>query len=597
MTDTLSRRSPHTGTVLPEGRPFWIVDGRAYDFTEWMGRHPGGSMWFTQTAGRDISALFHSYHREPALLQKILTKYEIEEPGELDVPLGRADGPSPPTAMDTLPKLIEESGQLDEPHGRTERPPLPTVEDLLPKLGVPPFLLAPDFDARRDLPHLDYSDEGSLLAEIRREVYDEISRKQLKRYDRVFDAVAWAIGIAHVATLALLITGLIPAWAFVLVMVVTRTSLAGAGHYQLHRKWKKQLRGRRRWLALPLGKALFDINYVGTSLIGSDGHVLLHHPYLGSGADVKKTFFDSMLRLHPVLRIPGHTLHKLGIALTGLSLRGREISKFERPKVDEKSDTPYFPDAARTDFWLIRAWILVELGLCLATGHIVAWLLQFFFTLWFNTFLVVASHGFEESNDEKKELAAIPEPLRKDWAAHQICLSYDLSVVGNRWIDLFLSAGLSPHRVHHVLPWQGSGFANLASEAQVRKVCEQVGITWERPKNLIFQRFPAVIKHYLLCPVKGAPAAGELPAPPSLGGQPPAPPPAGGQPPPPPPTGGQLPPPPPTGGQLPAPPPAGGQLPTPLAPAPSPTAPRLSVKHQIGEFARYTLGGFRGVGV
>ena len=133
--------------------------------------------------------------------------------------------------------------------------------------------------------------------------------------------------------------------------------------------------------------------------------------------------------------------------------------------VDDKSDKKPAPDAPRTDFWLVRALILVELGLCLATGHIVAWLVQFFVTLWFNTFLVVASHDFEDSKNQEEELAVIPEPLRNDWAAQQICLSYDLTVVGNRWIDIFLSGGLSPHRVHHVLPWQGSGFANLASEA------------------------------------------------------------------------------------------------------------------------------------
>jgi hypothetical protein len=526
MTATLTRSSPKTGTILPEGRPFWIVDGRAYDFTEWMSRHPGGATWFTQTVGRDISALLHTYHPDPARLQKILEKCEIQEPGEMDIP-----------------------------PGVTERPPPPTAENLLPKLGVPPFLLAPEFDARRDLPHLDYSDEGSLLARIRREVHGAISRKQLRAFDRAFDAVTWAIGIAHVATLVLLITGLIPPWAFVVIMVLTRTSLAGAGHYHLHRKWKRRQQGRR--FTLPLGKALFDINYVGTSLIGTDGHVLLHHPYLSSGADVKKTFFDSMLKLHPVLRIPGHTLHKLGIALTGLSLRGREIAKFERPKADENSETQPVPDAARIDFWLIRALILVELGLCLATGHIVAWLLQFFFTLWLNTFLVVASHDFEESKNEEAERAGIPEPLRNDWAANQICLSYDLSVVGNRWIDLFLSAGLSPHRVHHVLPWQGSGFANLASEAKVREVCEEAGITWKRPRNLIFERFPAVIKHYLLCPVKAAPPAGE-----PLTPRPPA-----------------------------------GKPPTPLPPTQPPTPPRLSVRNQIGEFLRYTVGGFRGVGV
>jgi Cytochrome b5-like Heme/Steroid binding domain/Fatty acid desaturase len=524
MSEPLTRSSPYTGTVLPQGRPFWIVDGRAYDFTEWMGRHPGGSTWFTQTAGRDISALLHTYHRDPARLQKILEKYEVEEFGEPDTLLGITDEPS-----------------------------FPTAEHLLPKLGVPPFLLAPDFDARTDLPRLDYGDEGSLLAEIRRKVNAAISRRQLRRYDREFDAVTWAIGIAHVATLALLITEIIPAWTFVVIMVVTRTALAGAGHYQMHRKWKQRRRGRS--FTLPLGKALFDINYVGTSLIGTDGHVLLHHPYLGSGADVKKTFFDSMLRLHPVLRIPGYTLHKLGIALTGLSLRAREIAKFERPKANPQSGAPFLPDAVRTDFWLVRAWILAEFALCLATGHILAWLAQFFLTLWFNTFLVVASHDFEDSNSEEEELAAIPQPLRNDWAAHQICTSYDLSVVGNRWIDLFLSAGLSPHRVHHVLPWQASGFANLASEATVREVCEQVGITWERPRNLIFERFPAVIKHYLLCPVKAASPLGDFPVPPPSG-QP-------------------------------------AMSPRPCVAIP----PRPSVGRQIGELFRYTVGGFRGVGV
>ena len=53
MADTMSlgtpRSSPHTGTILPQGRPFWIVDGRAYDLTEWMRIHPGGMTWFGPT--------------------------------------------------------------------------------------------------------------------------------------------------------------------------------------------------------------------------------------------------------------------------------------------------------------------------------------------------------------------------------------------------------------------------------------------------------------------------------------------------------------------------------------------------------------------
>ncbi len=302
MADTLSlgtpRSSPHTGTILPQGQPFWIVDGRAYDLTEWMRIHPGGMTWFGPTQGRDISAVLHTYHRDPAKLQKILARYEIQ--------------------------------------GYTEK-------DILPKLGVPPFLLDPDFDATTDLPRLDYRDEGSLLAEIRGRVNAKFSKKDLRRYERRFDAVTWAIGASHVAALALLIANLIPAWAFVIIMVLTRTALAGAGHYHLHRKWRDK--GR---VTVPLGKALFDINYVGTSLIGADGHVLLHHPYMGSGADVKKTFFDGMLRLHPLLRIPGYTLHKLGICLSGLSLRARELARFERPK----GAAP-----VRADFWLVRAWL------------------------------------------------------------------------------------------------------------------------------------------------------------------------------------------------------------------------------------------------
>jgi hypothetical protein len=569
MSETISRSSPHTGTVLSQGRPFWIVDGRAYDFSEWMGRHPGGAVWFQQTEGRDISALLHTYHREPALLRKVLAKYEIEELSgqeirpKLNVP-PRLSGPlptSPPPFMQSPPA----PGGPPGPDGEFR----PTPGDVLPKLGVPPFLLPPDFDARRDLPKLNYADEGSLLADIRVKINERLSKRTLKRYDRAFDAVTWVIGAAHVAALGLLVAAVIPSWAFIVIMVVTRTGLAGAGHYHLHRKWH-QPRGK---FMFPFGKALFDINYVGTSLIGTDGHVLLHHPYLGSGADVKKTFFDSMLRLHPALRIPGYTLHKLGICLSGLSLRAREITKFERPRPPGGGEGPLPRDGIRADFWLIRAWILVEFAVCLATGYIVAWLIQFVISLWFNTFLVVASHDFEEEITDA-ELEVIPEPLRDDWAAQQICLSYDLSVVGNRWVDIFLSAGLSPHRVHHVLPWQGSGFANLASEATVREVCAQVGIGWDRPRNLIVERFPAVMKHYLLCPAKATPVPPEV-AMAAFPGQ------APGQPP------GQAP------GQPPGPPPGPGQPP----PPPLMAAPPSTVRGQLRELVRYAVDGFRGIGV
>ena len=43
-----------------------------------------------------------------------------------------------------------------------------------------------------DLPRLDYRDEGSLLAEIRRKVNAKFSKRDLKTYDRAFDAVTWS---------------------------------------------------------------------------------------------------------------------------------------------------------------------------------------------------------------------------------------------------------------------------------------------------------------------------------------------------------------------------------------------------------------------
>jgi fatty acid desaturase len=443
MSDTTKPQysSPVTGTVFPEGRPFWIVDGVAYDFTEWMDRHPGGSVWFRTTQGRDISALFHVYHRNPQRLRKILEKYRIE--------------------------------------GYSEK-------DVLPKLGVPPFLVAPEFDASRDLPRFDFSKESNLLDSIRRKLDGALSKEALRRYDQAFDVVTVLIGLAHVMVLVALILGWLPAWAFVFIWVTTRTALAGVGHYAIHRK----AQDARRKVVTGFERALFDINYVGTCLIAADGHVLLHHPHLGTGADVKRTFFDGMLRLHPLLRIPGYTLHKLGICVLGLSMRGIEIAFFERDK-----------GIFRADFWAMRLWLVVELIACLVTGHIVAWAAQFVISLWFNTFLVVASHDFEGKNADQ-QLASLPEHLKDDWAAQQICLSYDLSVVGNRWIDLFLTAGLSPHRVHHVLPAQASGFANIASEAAVREACVEAGINWERPRHLLTERFPAIMKHYLLSPPK-----------------------------------------------------------------------------------------------
>jgi hypothetical protein len=62
-------------------------------------------------------------------------------------------------------------------------------------------------------------------------------------------------------------------------------------------------------------------------------------------------------------------------------------------------------------------------------------------------FMIVSSHDFEESKG-KKDL----KPIR-DWGHHQITSSLDMSVIGVKHIDSFLTAGLGCHRVHHLMPY------------------------------------------------------------------------------------------------------------------------------------------------
>ena len=64
-----------------------------------------------------------------------------------------------------------------------------------------------------------------------------------------------------------------------------------------------------------------------------DGHVLIHHAYTQSDADVKRGFFGGMMGIPRLLRVPVHTLHKLGHVLTGMLVRGYEC-EFE-PDNDE----------------------------------------------------------------------------------------------------------------------------------------------------------------------------------------------------------------------------------------------------------------------
>jgi hypothetical protein len=84
-----------------------------------------------------------------------------------------------------------------------------------------------------------------------------------------------------------------------------------------------------------------------------------------------------------------------------------------------------------------------------------------------------------------------------------------MSVVGNQYIDTFLTAGLGCHRVHHVLPSQRSGFANIVSEHAVKEVCKEYKMPWGPTKNFILHRLPGLFSFYMFAP--GRLPGGEVP--------------------------------------------------------------------------------------
>lgn len=160
-------------------------------------------------------------------------------------------------------------------------------------------------------------------------------------------------------------------------------------------------------------------------------------------------------------------------------------------------------------FRAVRLYIVAEMFWAIYCGAFLTWCLQFFFTVWLNMFQIVASHDFEleHENQEYRNL---------DWGIFQIQNALDTYITGIQHVDIFLSAGLSCHRTHHVLPYQRSGFANIVSQEAVEETCKEFGVKWEPRRNLLLDRVLPLMGHYLLAPA-------QIPAEPSpilLGGGP-----------------------------------------------------------------------------
>jgi hypothetical protein len=437
---------PLDGTPLPN---VWIYDGEAYDLTEFIAKHPGGQFFIGRTKNRDITAIVNIFHRNPERVKKVLKKYSLNRPAE--------------------------------------------QKDLHPKCNAPAFLFNVGFNSWRDTPRYDFTRKGQLLNRIKARLNKPEMRQKVDRMDFWFNVVSVLLVTAYflLQGLRLSFAQYIPLGLFIPLMAMLRISLSGVGHYLIHRP------------QIGLNKVfanVFDINYVPLTLVVTDGHSLLHHPYTQSDVDIKKNVFTFMLELPRYYRVPIHTIHKIGHVVTGMFVRVIEIfnlsikAGFKDMYGSWQLGLPHFVGTFGMRFLLLGELILFALN-----GDWVAWLGQFFVTLWISTFMIVASHDFEEEKTTEKRNWA-----EEDWAVLQIEGSYDLTMIGNKYIDCFLSAGLSPHRVHHVLPFQKSGFANIISEDIVREEAEKFGVEWVQPKNFFRDRLPLLVDLYLATPSRMA---------------------------------------------------------------------------------------------
>ena len=125
-------------------------------------------------------------------------------------------------------------------------------------------------------------------------------QQHIKNADFWFDFAGACIFLSHLLVYFVgLYFNILPAWTFVVFFTLTRTSLAAIGHYHCHRRKD----GITNW-----GDSLFDMQYVAATVVLYDGHVMIHHLYSNSPADVKRTLFTNALDLPVLWRVPVYTL-------------------------------------------------------------------------------------------------------------------------------------------------------------------------------------------------------------------------------------------------------------------------------------------------
>ena len=135
----------------------------------------------------------HAYHTDKERVLKILEKYEIEDKKAKDI--------------------------LD------------------PHMNLPPHLVPPGFNAETDSISYDFTPKVTFLTKVQDKLKTPEWQNKIKNADKLFDIVAASIFIFHLfLQFYCVYYDLLPTWAFVILFLITRTSMAGIGHYHLHRR-------------------------------------------------------------------------------------------------------------------------------------------------------------------------------------------------------------------------------------------------------------------------------------------------------------------------------------------------------------------------
>ncbi|BBX58083.1 hypothetical protein MSHO_34280 [Mycobacterium shottsii] len=133
----------------------WVYNGRAYDLSDWISKHPGGAFFIGRTKNRDITAIIAAYRRDPAKIERMLQRYA----------LGR----------DATPR------------------------DIHPKHNAPAFLFKDDFNSWRDTPKYRFDDRNDQMHRVKARLNEPALAARIKRMDRLFNIVVALLAVAYFA--------------------------------------------------------------------------------------------------------------------------------------------------------------------------------------------------------------------------------------------------------------------------------------------------------------------------------------------------------------------------------------------------------------